>query len=287
LLVPLAIALAAPVALHLGWRVRHGYPPDTLPRVLCFHKISSRFCMEGTWTTPRRFAAMIDRLLAGGWSFLDEDGYLRALDTPDAANARRVFLTFDDGYAHLIDTALPILLQRSVPFHVFLVTGFTGRANAWDLSLGRPPFRHLDAGEIREMAAAGVTFGSHTASHGDLTRLTGDAVRDDLVRSREAVGELTGHPARTLSYPFGRYNAFVRAAAREAGYEAAFSLYPSGRNAVVDRHALRRDAVYIIDPARSIEIKLRRNALYGLEEMKCRAINGVARLTPLLKSVGV
>lgn len=278
-----AIAAIPPV-LHAVWRLRYGYPPRTLARVLCFHKISRRFCLEGTWTTPARFAATIDRLLDRGWTFIDEAAFLRSLDET-AGDEKRVFLTFDDGYAHLADTALPALARRGVPFHVFLVTDFTGRENTWDLSLRRPPFRHLDAAQIREMAAAGVTFGSHTASHGDLTRMTPEAVRDDLVRSRHAVTEATGRPARTLCYPFGRCNEAVRTAAAAAGYEAAFSLYPRHRNDRVDRFALRRDAVYIIDPPFAIETKLTPNPLYGIEEMKCRAINAVARLTPLLKAM--
>jgi peptidoglycan/xylan/chitin deacetylase (PgdA/CDA1 family) len=283
LLIPVAIALGIPLALHALWRIRYGYPPDTLPRVLCFHKISRRFCLEGTWTTPDRFAAAIDRLLARGWDFMDEAAFLAALDAPEPANARRVFLTFDDGYAHLFDTAFPMLTARGVPFHVFLVSDFAGRANTWDLGLGRPPVRHLDDAQVRAMAAAGVTFGSHTAAHHDLTRLAPDQVAADLARSRRALQVVTGKPARTLSYPFGRYNPAVRDAAAAAGFEAAFSLYPSHPNRRVDRYALRRDAVYIIDPARLIETKLTPNPLYGLEEMKCRAINAVARLTPLLK----
>lgn len=91
-------------------------------------------------------------------------------------------------------------------------------------------------------------------------------------------------PARTLSYPFGRYCEAAQAAARDAGFEAAFSLYPAHSNATINRFALRRDAVYIIDPVSTIETKLERNPLYGLEEMKCRAINAVAVLTPFLKS---
>ena len=40
----------------------------------------------------------------------------------------------------------------------------------------------------------------------------------------------------------------------------------------------------VIDSAGTVERKLRPNLLYGLEEMKCRAINAVSVLTPLLKS---
>jgi peptidoglycan/xylan/chitin deacetylase (PgdA/CDA1 family) len=278
-----AVAVGAPLLLHAVWRVRYGYPPDHVPRVLCFHKLSRRFLFEGTWTTPARFAGYIDRLRARGYTFIDEAQYLAALDAPPADRRQQVLLTFDDGYSEVRDVAWPLLSERDIPFHVFLVTDYAGRENDWDLSLGRPPFRHLDWAAVREMAGRGVSFGSHTASHADLTRAPRARVHQDLERSRKAIEDATGKAARTLSYPFGRSNEAARTAARESGFEAAFSLYPAHRNARIDRFALRRDAVYIIDPVWAIEAKLRPNLLYGLEEMKCRAINAVAVLTPLLK----
>jgi peptidoglycan/xylan/chitin deacetylase (PgdA/CDA1 family) len=278
----LATLVVVVAVLHLVWRVRFGYPPGDAPRVLCFHKISRRFLWEGTWTTPARFAATIDRLVARGYRFIDEDAYLAALDDRHAGRAREIFLTFDDGYADTIDAAHEILAARGIPLHVFLVSDHAGRENTWELSLGRPPVRHLAWERVRELSAAGVTFGSHTASHADATRLPGDALLEDLRRSRRQIEDATGKPVRTLSYPFGRYNQCALRAAREAGYEAAFSLYPRGRNAVVNRFALRRDAVYITDPPRLVERKLEPNAIYGLGEMACRAINAVAVLTPVL-----
>ena len=280
----LAVLAGAPLALHALWRARYGYPPDHIPRVLCFHKLSHRFLLEGTWTTPKRFAAYLDLLRARGYSFIDEAQYLAALDAPPADRTKQIFLTFDDGYTEVRDIAWPLLSERKIPFHVFLVTDYAGRENRWDLSLGRPPFRHLDWPSVREMAAVGITFGSHTASHADLTRMSRGDARANLERSRKDIGEVIGKPVRTLSYPYGRYHAVAQEAARAAGFEAAFSLYPAHRNSVTDRFALRRDAVYIIDPVAMIETKLQKKPLYGLEEMKCRAINAVAVLTPLLKA---
>jgi len=283
MIILVAVTVVALVAgLHVAWRLRYGYPPPSMPRVLCFHKVSDRFLFEGTWTTPARFAAMIDRLNERGYAFIDEDAYLALLDTPQPGAEKKIFLTFDDGYADSIETAHRVLAARGIPFHVFLVTDYAGRENAWDLSLGRPPVRHLGWERVRELSAAGVTFGSHTASHADATRLAPEALVDDLKRSRDAIEAATGRRVRTLSYPFGRYNEHVTETARTAGFEAAFSLYPAGRNARVDRFALRRDAVYVIDPVWMVERKLRKNVLYGVGEMTCRAINAVAVLTPLL-----
>lgn len=279
-----SVVLGIPIALYGVWRIRYGYPPDNVPRVLCFHKLSQRFCFEGTWTTPARFAAYLDRLRARGYTFIDEAQYLAALDAPAADRSKQILLTFDDGYTEVHDIAWPELSGRGIPFHVFLVTDYAGRENTWDLSLGRKPFRHLDWPAVREMSDRGVTFGSHTASHTDLTRAPQARVHQDLERSRTAIEDATGKPVRTLSYPFGRYSSATQEAARVAGFDAAFSLYPSHHNAVIDRFALRRDAVYIIDPVSTIETKFEKTPFYGLEEMKCRAINAVAVLTPLLKS---
>jgi len=279
-----AVVLGVPIALYGVWRIRYGYPPDYVPRVLCFHKLSQRFRFEGTWTTPSRFAAYLDRLRARGYTFIDEAQYLLALDAPAADRSKQILLTFDDGYTEVHDIAWPALSDRGIPFHVFLVTDYAGRENTWDLSLGRQPFRHLDWSMVREMSDCGVTFGSHTASHTDLTRVSRTEATSDLLRSKCAIEDATGKPVRTLSFPFGRYRESAQAAARDAGFEAAFSLYPSHSNATINRFALRRDAVYIIDPVSTVEIKFERNPFYGLEEMKCRAINAVAVLTPLLKS---
>ena len=280
--VAVAVVLLLAATLHLTWLLRHGYPSGSTPRVLCFHKLSRRFLFEGTWTTPARFEAMIDRLRGRGYTFIDEAAYLAALEAPSSAAAKQIFLTFDDGYADTIEAAHTALSARGIPFHVFLVSDYAWRDNAWDLSLGRPPVRHLSWERVRELAAAGGTCGSHTASHADATRLSDEALLDDLRRSRAAIEQATGRPASTLSYPFGRYNQRVIRVAKDAGFEAAFSLYPRGRNGRVDRFALRRDAVYVTDPVWTIERKLEPNVLYGVGEMTCRAINAVAVLTPLL-----
>jgi hypothetical protein len=74
-------------------------------RALCFHKLSRRFLFEGTWTTPARFAALIDRLRKRGYTFIDEAQYLASLEGPREDRSKQVFLTFDDGYGEVRDVA--------------------------------------------------------------------------------------------------------------------------------------------------------------------------------------
>ena len=50
LILPGIVAVA--LALHFHWRVRFGYPPETTPRVLCFHKLSNRLLVDSGLGPP-------------------------------------------------------------------------------------------------------------------------------------------------------------------------------------------------------------------------------------------
>lgn len=272
------------IAAYLLWRIRWGYPIDSFPRVLAYHKVT-RFEFGGTWVPPGRFIAQLDHLLDRDCSFISENKFLEILSGRRVCAAREVLLTFDDGYQELMEKALPALEKREIPAHIFVVTDFIGRENSWELDLPGRRCRHLSVGEIRDLAGRGFSFGSHTRTHRDLTRLDPEATLDELVRSKEKLEEILGRPVRSLSYPFGRFDERISREAAAAGYEAAFSMYPPGSNSRLDPLALRREGVYIIDTLGSLRRKVDRGPLFWIEDMKGRAINGVAVLTPILKGI--
>jgi peptidoglycan/xylan/chitin deacetylase (PgdA/CDA1 family) len=86
-----------------------------------------------------------------------------------------------------------------------------------------PPDAGLRAEGVERLAAAEVEIGFHTRRHDPLPAL-GD---EDLARAvGEGVGELpevVGRPLKTISYPHGRADAQVAAAARSAGFEVGFT----------------------------------------------------------------
>ncbi len=280
----LSIAAVA-AALHIIWRIRWGYPPERFPSVLAYHKITS-FEFGGTWVTPARFAAQLDALLEAGYLFIDEETFIDTLRGKRGGSAREVLLTFDDGYRELLTDAAPVLEERGIPALLFLVSDFAGRETEWELRLPGRRFRHLDWGEIRELAGRGFTFGSHTCTHRDMRRLMAEVVRTELVRSKRTIEEQVGSPVRALSYPFGLTAPSIAREAARAGYRAAFTMYPSSPNRRIEPYNLRREGVYVIDTAATIRIKLGRGRMFWCEDLKGRAINAVAVLTPLLKGSG-
>jgi peptidoglycan/xylan/chitin deacetylase (PgdA/CDA1 family) len=279
----LIIIAVVPLVLFCIWKLRYRYPSPALPQVLCYHKITARFSLEGTWLSPRRFTGHIDSLLERGYSFIDETSFLAALDDPGQLDSKKLLLTFDDGYRESIPHVFDELEKRRIPSLIFLVAGCAGRRNRWDLTFGRRSAVHMSWGETRDLQRRGVSFGSHGLTHADLTMLPPEARREELVRSKQLIESELDCEVRSLSYPFGRYNEAVKSAAADAGYAAGFSLYPALRNDRIDRYALRRNGVYVIDTRGALRRKLEPGKLFWFEEMKCRTINGIAVITPLVK----
>jgi peptidoglycan/xylan/chitin deacetylase (PgdA/CDA1 family) len=257
---------------------------NSFPRVLAYHKVTG-FEFGGTWVPPARFASHLDFLLHAGFTFISEGLFLETLSGARKGCAREILLTFDDGYQELLEKAVPALESRGIPAHIFALSHFIGKENGWELALPGRRCMHLSRGEMCDLSDRGFSFGSHSRTHRDLTRLGPLEVRDELVRSKGELEDILGLPVRTLSYPFGRFDDRVSREASLAGYEAAFSMYPPRSYKDLDPFALRREAVYIIDTLGSLRRKVDRGPLFWLEDLKGRAINGVAVLTPILKGI--
>jgi len=208
---------------------------------------------------------------------------LEELLSREARPEKTVALTFDDGYLALRDFALPFLGGLGIPASVFVVTGFVGRKNVWDVNVGWRRFEHLNWPDIEDAAKHGVGFYSHTHTHRDLTRLGRGELADELALSRETLQTRLGRAVPYVSYPFGIHNATVARAAREAGYEAAFTLFRNGAAGIDSRYSIERAAVYRVDTAGSVRRKLEGGLGGGVERLKCRAINWCARGTPVAK----
>ncbi len=115
-------------------------------------------------------------------------------------------------------------------------------------------FATLRWDDLRELAERGVEIGSHTISHPHLPRLGDAELTRELGESRARIEDELGSPCRYLAYPYGEQDARVRAAARRAGYDAAFAV--PGRRSPVDPWALPRVDLYWRDRGLRARIKL-------------------------------
>ncbi|MDP2340162.1 MAG: polysaccharide deacetylase family protein [Deltaproteobacteria bacterium] len=129
--------------------------------------------------------------------------------------SRGIALTFDDAFANFHEVVWPLLRSRglAVAATLFVPTGFIDGTHASPLSTA-PQLRPCSWPQLREMAAQGLSLGSHTAGHRNLRTLDDAAVDADLLRARVRIVEATGHEPRAFCYPQAKWSARTERVAR-------------------------------------------------------------------------
>ena len=158
------------------------------------------------------------RLFRHGMRLLHEHGY-KTLGLAQAVKHVRqgspfpdhaLALTFDDGYQSVYTEALPVLQQYGMTATVFPRLG--SRDPAKPISR-LPRFEDrtmLSWQEMQEMLRCGLTFGAHTITHPDLTRLAPDQIRAEVCDSKAILEDALSTSVTCFAYPFGRYSELSR-----------------------------------------------------------------------------
>jgi len=171
---------------------------------------------------------------------------------------RLAALSFDDGYAGVLENAWPLLQSLAIPATVFVIAD---RGEFWwddpDVLRAHSPEREqhwLSAykgdraaiiGSVRDRAVAvqpssqsrpatweslaaaarsGLTLGAHSITHRALTTLDDAELRRELTESRAVIASHCGVSPTLFAYPYGLWDERVRQATQAAGYRAAFTL---------------------------------------------------------------
>jgi peptidoglycan/xylan/chitin deacetylase (PgdA/CDA1 family) len=224
------------------------------PLVLCYHAVSD------TW--PHQLSTSAETL-EGQLRLLLRRGY-RPVTAAEAlaGEGKLLHVTFDDAFTS-VHEAVPVLERLGVPATVFACTGYADDPRplgvpelADELHAHSEELRTMSWGELRELDGQhGIEIESHTVSHPHLPMLSDAELDEELTGSKRRLEEELGRTCRFLAYPFGDCDDRVRAAARAAGYEAAFGL--PGDAGGVDRFDVFRVGVWRRDSARKVAFKAR------------------------------
>jgi len=253
-----------------------------LPPVLAYHLVDRRFDAGIAWTTPKRFEKQIAWLAEAGYHALSLSEYLQH---HYSADEKRLAITFDDGYRSLMQYALPILSRYNFRATVFIIAGYVGRPNLWDVKFFLPHFQHLDWNELRALMAAGWEIGSHSLNHDYLPSLANDELRHDLSASRKILEDNLQTPVAHLSLPFGRGNERVYRAAHDAGYVSVSTLGNPERISPNNVKSIPRRGVYLIDSMRSFRQRVQAPPDSKWQYWRQRAISTFSMGTVIVKSV--
>jgi peptidoglycan/xylan/chitin deacetylase (PgdA/CDA1 family) len=230
--------------------------------VITFHAIddsSSVIAYE-----PRTFRATMASLHDTGHRALP---LLQALDClnrgmpfPD----RSFVITFDDGFESVYSEAFPLLQQYGWPATVFLTVGAHGTRSRTERLPSLDGRQMLSWVEAAEMLRGGVTFGAHTLTHPDLTRLPASRVEVEVRESKSIIEDALATRVAAFAYPFGRHDGRCREIVRDhfacACADTLGLLRPrSDPHAMerVDAYYLRSERLFAILPTRWFPLYVR------------------------------
>jgi len=226
--------------------------PATMPLVLMYHSVSpyDQDPYEVTMT-PRTFEKQMRWLHRRGLRGVSMGELLGAAAEGQAR--RLVGLTFDDGYQDFVRYAIPVLRRYGFTATAFVLAGRLGGENVW--SRPGPRKALLTAGQVREVAQAGIEIGSHGLNHVSLPQVDDIRLNAETARSRAILQELVGQRTHGFCYPYGHLDARVVEAVRAAGYDYACAVRPSpaiGRHAIPRTYVHDRDSSWRLDAKRVV-----------------------------------
>jgi peptidoglycan/xylan/chitin deacetylase (PgdA/CDA1 family) len=285
---PLALALSAstlqaasptppPSAATKGQTIGVTPPPKTSRPVVdqtaqtiifCYHRFVEKVRYPGTEITPAAFEAQMKSLKDHGITVIGMQDFLAWKRGEKSIPPRCAVISFDDGWKSQYEVAWPILKKLGYPLTLFIYTegvrgGLLGGGEAitWE--------------QLADMRDNGVDIQAHTATHQDLreghgimvfaagakrtkTKLTGPQyeqwLQSEVVAPKQLLEQRLAVKVNCFAVPFGNYNDHVKEVARNAGYEAMFTVYgqPLTFNSPIDslgRYAIEANKPKVFDDA--------------------------------------
>jgi len=188
--------------------------------VLTYHKVDD-YSYSGNWVTTNKFEEHLETIKKYKYTpiFLD-----------DIYKDNSIIITFDDGYENFYTKAYPVLKKYNFKCTNFISTNFisyngdTRHYNTeWENNKVEMnfPVKHLTWEEIKLMKDDGFKFECHTKSHSDLTVLSLNNIKNEIVESKKIIEENLQEPVYFFSAPYSRYNKYIENILVKNGFHGA------------------------------------------------------------------
>lgn len=201
-------------------------------KVLLFHQVDDKSMWQDLMTsiTPDSFVRLINSLWNSGHHFVS----LQKIMEIDKLNSRNVALTFDDGCRCLNDFVSEFLIEKQIPFTIFVTIEFINKQN------------YLTEEQLLLLSKNGLCdIGSHSFTHPVLRKLDDENSKYEIKSSKDYLEKLLSMGVEYFAYPYGSVYAVSQrdiTYAKEAGYKLSFSSVTGsvGKNSLHQRWFLPR-----------------------------------------------
>ena len=197
---------------------------------LCYHNIEDNSKMKALTITVAEFEKEMKAIKDNGFTVIPLQDFIAWRRGEKNIAHKSCIISIDDGWVSGYNNAWPILKKYGYPFTLFIYINYVGtggKSMAW--------------AQLEEMRDAGVDIECHTYSHSNLhgkglnlakgvpaeiASLGYEGwLKKELIDSKQVLEKQLGIKVDALAYPYGIYNSKVLDVEKQAGYEAAFTVY--------------------------------------------------------------
>lgn len=194
-------------------RPQPGWKPHTGPvPILVYHALGTPPPTEaypGLYVSPREFRQEMAWLARSGYEGVTLDEVEHAWYEHGTLPKKPIVITFDNGYPAQVRFAPSVLDRYGWPAVLFEIT-----------------VEHLTPPYIKPIIAKGWEVDSHSATHPDLTSISGAELTYQVAGSRKFLQRTYHVPSHNFCYPSSIYDSATIAAVRAAGYTGAVTEKP-------------------------------------------------------------
>lgn len=163
-----------------------------------------------------------------------------------SSGTKPVLITFDDGLKDYPRYAEPVMKQYGYKAVLFIYPTYA--------IAGKP--RGMTFEQMKQARLRGNAIESHTYWHPLLNKMNSTEQRVQFKKSKQMLDKRTGADVRFLAYPFGIYTDESADVLKEAGYRAAFTIFPGNNLPGTDVYQLNRYMVVNTDSLKNFTYKL-------------------------------
>jgi peptidoglycan/xylan/chitin deacetylase (PgdA/CDA1 family) len=248
-----------------------------------YHRVATESRSDRYTVSARDFGDQMHALQENNYRVISLETAILDLGKPEAASTNSVCVTFDDGFRDTHLHAAPVLEKLRYPATFFLVSGFMGKMNSWEIeSRADHQYPLMGWTEAKELYSAGFELGSHTATHPILTQVSAARAAEEIENSKREIEAQLNIAVRYFAYPHGRFDQRIRDLVHGAGYRAACSTLSGFANEDNDFFALRRIEIFGNDSLRTFRRKLKfgANEINSFDVARYYAKRALARCVP-------
>ncbi len=190
-----------------NWQAHRGPVP-----ILVYHALGippSSEAYPGLYVPREEFSEEIAWLARNGYQGVTLDQVERAWFGRGKLPPKPIVITFDNGYPAQVRFAPKVLGKYGWPGVLFEIT-----------------VEHLTPPYIDPIITKGWEVDSHSATHPDLTTMSGSELSYQVSGSRRFLQRTYHVPSHNFCYPSSRYNSATIAAVKAAGYTGAVTENP-------------------------------------------------------------